>query len=158
MNQSNNFDELNNPTQADGTIASVDLNLTPYNNIIGKSVRIGHRDIDIHKFAMNDPEIRNYNGVYHDSQSLIKVDIFLHLDHLIEVLWHEILHAVYAIYKISDEADEEKNVSTIAAALVQIARDNPVLWDFLGKSIAAKSRMGNCCFNSSSNLGCKDSV
>lgn len=52
-----------------------------------------------------------------------------------DTLIHEILHAVYWAYTINEQDNEERTVSMIATALVQVFRDNPDLLRFVRKAL-----------------------
>jgi len=53
-----------------------------------------------------------------------------------ETLLHEIMHGVYWAYGIDDKDDEERVVSTMAAGLQQVWRDNPELMAWITEAVA----------------------
>jgi len=51
--------------------------------------------------------------------------------HVLDCLLHEITHAIYRQYKIESADNEERTVTTMATAWVQIYVDNPDLIKFI---------------------------
>lgn len=48
---------------------------------------------------------------------------------------HEVTHAIYYVWGIRDEDDEERTVSTLTTGKIQVYRDNPWLLDWLKKAL-----------------------
>jgi hypothetical protein len=49
---------------------------------------------------------------------------------LADTLFHEISHAIWYVYRLSDEDKEERIVGTLATAWTQVLRDNPWILDW----------------------------
>lgn len=48
-----------------------------------------------------------------------------------DTLWHEIKHALWHLFSLRDNDDEERIVATLSSGELMILRDNPELFEFL---------------------------
>jgi len=74
-------------------------------------------------------------GEFKPLASLIKVDFSTEKISALDTLLHEINHAIYWTYGMDDEDKEERVVSIMSSAWVQVYRDNPWLLEFIKDSL-----------------------
>jgi hypothetical protein len=92
-------------------------------------VLIGNHTITFEFTHMDDR-----HGDFCSKQLLIRLSDKLEGWGLIETLIHEISHAIYWSFSMSDDDEEERNVSVYATGITQVIRDNPHLIKFIRKS------------------------
>lgn len=69
----------------------------------------------------------NVSGRCHNHAGLIELIDDLNRGQALEVLFHEIMHAIFFVYVIKDEDKEERTVSILGTALACLFQDNPEL-------------------------------
>lgn len=80
------------------------------------------------------------DGLFRAVDSTIRVNMNLQSHYLLEVLWHEIKHAIHAAYTLEDSDDEERTVSVSATAEIMLLRDNPELLKFIVETLKAPTK------------------
>lgn len=86
------------------------------------SVRVGPHDIRFNKLSPEEAAV--YNGTYYEYGIQLASE-FPSGSVAVEIVLHELLHAIFKIGGVTPKAGEEHVVSCIASFLAQIARDNP---------------------------------
>ena len=93
------------------------------------------------KVACFDIKVENWNpvsassnrkyGEFSSMEMVIRVDTSVDRIKVVDTLMHEICHAVFWVYGIHDEDDEERTVGTISTGLIQVYKDNPDVLIFM---------------------------
>jgi len=65
----------------------------------------------------------------------IKIDMSASDGRVLDILLHEIYHAVYWAYDIQDEDKEERIVNVFSTAMNQVYLDNPDLLRYINESV-----------------------
>ena len=95
------------------------------------SIRIAGHKIKIETFGLDASAISGIYGAFHGIRNVIifcdELDKVTGLDTMI----HEIGHAIYHFYNITDEDVEERIVNQMGVAWAQVWVDNPDLVKFL---------------------------
>lgn len=73
-------------------------------------------------------------GEYSYNTSTIYVGLSYPITIILHTLIHEINHAIFWLYNIEKDDDEERIVNTMANAWVQVYKDNPKLVEFIRKA------------------------
>jgi len=96
------------------------------------SVTVAHRTIAIELLSITDAELAGVYACYGDADSVIKMKVGMPLSLTRECLLHEVIHAVYRIYGIQADDEEERIVNTLGVGLLKVMDDNPKLMKYLG--------------------------
>lgn len=83
-------------------------------------------------------------GLTYANEKKIEFSTSHHNYNMIEILFHELIHAVYVEYRLKEKQDEETVCSTFGKALCQIFLDNPKLLDYINEHIKYQRKNGNC--------------
>ncbi len=59
---------------------------------------------------------------------------------LADTVLHEVLHAIYRVWALSDADDEERTVTAMTTGLVSVLRDNPQFTKWLSKQTGRVSK------------------
>ena len=105
------------------------LKLPPYAKVAHRKYRI---EVWCHKAAQASQRYGECSSV----EAVIRIDESLDAEKARDTLLHEVLHAIYAEYRLEDEDKEERTVSTIATALTQVMVDSAELRKWLGAAWA----------------------
>ena len=101
------------------------------------SVRIAAFDIRIEEMSVAVANDARTFGDFSPRRSLIRIEQEGRpRAHVLDTLLHEITHAIWWSYNIQDDDKEERTVTIMATAWVQIYRDNPDLLAFICASVA----------------------
>lgn len=65
------------------------------------------------------------SGLFFPDDFRIEIKEKLRSTRMAEIILHETLHAINATYGFVDQEQEERTVTTLAAALTKLAQDNP---------------------------------
>jgi len=102
-----------------------------------KTIRIGPHDITISRRA--DVDDRNF-GTWSENEMLIRLDQTFHApSREVEVVLHEIEHAVRDIYVAKEKDPEERHTTTVMRGWTQVWRDNPDLLRWVMDSLHGTS-------------------
>lgn len=102
---------------------------------VPKSIRIAGHDVVVELVEHGESFERNQHGRW--SSALMKMTIDAGLSppsRVVDVLLHEILHAIWWAYVIHDRDKEERIAAMLSTALTQVLRDNPQLLAFIADS------------------------
>lgn len=99
------------------------------------SVRVAAFDFTIETWHPMGAAANRRYGEFSSMEGVIRVDPQAGRVKTLHTLIHEILHACYWAYTIDEKDDEERTVSLMATALVQVLRDNPDLLRFVTESL-----------------------
>ena len=69
-----------------------------------ESLMVGNKRITIH--GMEGIVSNELDGLFRPFDNTIRVNLELQSHYLLEVLWHEIKHAIHAVYTLDDRDDE----------------------------------------------------
>lgn len=99
-----------------------------------RKVSVGHVTYDL-EFVK---DLKNWRGVdlmgNCDHRNLrLELDEDLHPRHVGNTLLHEILHAIWGVYRLPVK-DEERYVETLATTLVSLFRQNPRLYEVITRN------------------------
>lgn len=97
--------------------------------------RIGLHDYAIEDWHRGDATSA---GKYGDCSSMlrrIRIDRSYGPRQTASVLLHELMHAAYAEWHIEGKDEEERTVGTLSDAMSCIWRDNPEMFDWVGKAL-----------------------
>lgn len=96
------------------------------------TAKVNHLRIDILPATKAECEEKGLYGWYEIKDSSIYICEALSLDFFKEILWHEILHAIYHAYRIdgtptgsNKKQSEEELITRMAPALQAFVCDNP---------------------------------
>lgn len=101
-----------------------------------KSVRVGPYDVALEPMSPARQHVEDVTGYF--AYPEVKIGFEAHpisAPYAADTLIHELNHAIYWVYGIKSEDDEERTVSTLSTGLVQVFRDNPWLLDWLKKAL-----------------------
>ena len=101
-------------------------------------VRVACFDIEIEEWDHRNATADGNFGTFSCIELKIRIDTTCHPIMIAEVLQHEILHAIYWAYVIKDKDEEERIVSVMATALVQVYRDNPEIMKYISYLLCNK--------------------
>jgi Zn-dependent peptidase ImmA (M78 family) len=95
-------------------------------------VRIGYQDVSVYLISPEDDgRLEDSEGFYQSSKAMICINDRQCASEQFATLMHETLHGIFYTYGmreiITDKEDEEFIVNTMAGALIQVLRDNPIL-------------------------------
>lgn len=93
---------------------------------VADSVLVGNYQIGVVYCNVDDG-----HGDFDCKKLEIRISDLLSGTALLEVLMHEIIHAIYWAYSIDDKDKEERVVSLIGTGVAQVLRDNPNLVDLI---------------------------
>ena len=96
------------------------------------SIRVGYATYSINVFKEGVGEAAGIMGScdHYDREILIRLDYPNY--EILNTLLHEINHAIFKVYRIDvDEDDEERVVLSFTNAWVQVYRDNPDLLRYM---------------------------
>ena len=96
-----------------------------------EGIKVAGIDVQVVDWDHGDAETFGAYGIFSKSENVIKIDTTKDKIRVVEVFIHEVLHAAWAGYYLQDTDEEERIVSTLAAGLTQVFRDNPEVVDFL---------------------------
>ena len=93
-------------------------------------LRIGAFDFKLVSWAHLDASAAGRFGELSVLSMTIRIDTTMDRYKVIDTLLHEVHHAIWWAYGIQDSDAEERTVSTLSYALLQVLRDNPelVVW------------------------------
>ncbi len=74
-------------------------------------------------------------GEFSSHEMTIRVDTSSVIQRTLDILLHEIYHAIFWAYGIENEDKEERIVNIFSTAMNQIYRDNPDLLRFINESV-----------------------
>jgi hypothetical protein len=97
-------------------------------------VRIGPYDFDIVDLDGEDAE-KNYGAFDYSSQTIAVLPEYPTPFLEVDTVLHEILHGIFAVFRLKGKEGEEHLVSTIATGLTMVLRDNPKLRQWLDHSL-----------------------
>ena len=100
-----------------------------------ESIKIAGYDIKVEKMLSEEGESFGVYVYFVSARRLIRINeryTDLQED---DTLLHEVMHANCWAYNIHDEHDEERVVTTMALGMMQVMRDNPMLWVYFGAAI-----------------------
>lgn len=103
-----------------------------------ESLIVGTRRVTI--TGMENWISNEFDGLFVGQANEIKLNLNLQSHYLLEVLWHEIKHAIHAAYTLDDQDDEERIVSVTATAEIIVLRDNPELLKFMVETLKAPTK------------------
>lgn len=103
-------------------------------------VKVACFDIDIEDWHHRTATADGNFGTFSPIELKIRIDTSCNPIMICEVLQHEILHAIYWAYVIDDKDNEERIVSVMATALIQVYRDNPDIMDYIDYLLHSKER------------------
>lgn len=92
-----------------------------------KTVRIGPHTYDIIEVNSQEALSEGYHGIHISVRKVIKIDNTLKDSQVLESLLHEVCHAIWDNYKLSEDDDEERIVSVFGVGLLQVFKDNPAI-------------------------------
>lgn len=90
-------------------------------------VKVGaHRVPIVYKESIEgDDEDSLHYGMFYVAEFRIEFRSKMRPSRTAEILLHEVLHAINTTYGFVDQEQEERTVTTLAAALTKLAQDNP---------------------------------
>ena len=96
-----------------------------------EKIKVAGIDVKLIDWCPEEADEFGAYGIFSPGRSLIKIDTSKNEHKVVETLIHEVLHAIYAGYFISEDDGEERTVSVMAAGLTQVFRDSPELLDLI---------------------------
>jgi hypothetical protein len=96
-----------------------------------KKVKVGSLSYQLAVWPSNEATAAERYGECDRMNLIIRYRDDIPDDMLREVVFHEILHAVYSFMEIDQTSDEEKQVSKMTKGLNMVFLDNPKLKDVL---------------------------
>jgi hypothetical protein len=113
-----------------------DMSPTKLVKSLPKSVRVGPYDIALEPMTPARQHTEDATGYFAYAETKIAFEAHpVSGPYAADTLIHEISHAIYYVYGIKSEDDEERTVSTLSTGLVQVFRDNPWLLGWLKKAL-----------------------
>lgn len=100
-----------------------------------KKIKIAGYDIDVVRYEGSAARASEVFGEFSCIENVIYIDTTIKDIQILDTLIHEINHAIYWIYSLEDEDEEERTVSVLSTAWVQVYRDNPELLELINEVI-----------------------
>lgn len=108
-------------------------------NQLPDTIRIGHRDFKIKKMSPAWASDTSNSGEYCGAQEEIRVQVNMPSRHFaVEVVLHEISHAIFDCFGLDDEDDalkEERVIHAMGCGWTQVFRDNPELVEWINETL-----------------------
>ncbi len=104
-------------------------------DLLPKKIKVIAFDIAIHQWESKEANALQRWGQFNADEMVIRIDKSLNPIKMIDVLVHEINHAIYWAYGMEDEDKEERIVGMFATAWTQVYRDNPELLEFIMEAL-----------------------
>jgi hypothetical protein len=99
------------------------------------SVKVGWRDYKIETMSRGESVCRNRTGEILQVDERIRISDGVSRRHQSETLLHEIMHAVYWLWNVSEKMDEEPIVLSLAGGLATVWRDNPAVMEWIARGL-----------------------
>jgi hypothetical protein len=100
-----------------------------------KSIRVGPHEYKFGKLSARDAE-DNYGQHDPDNQVIeLLSDGYASGSRAVEIIIHELLHAIFDVGKIDPKGEEEPIVYMMGILLTQVIRDNPELMVWIQKTV-----------------------
>jgi hypothetical protein len=95
--------------------------------MLPSSVKVGaHRVPIVYKESIEGDDEENLHcGMFYVEDFRIEISSRMRNSRIAEILLHEVLHAINASYGFINQDEEERAVTTLAAAFTKLAQDNP---------------------------------
>ena len=90
-------------------------------------VRVGPHMIEVLEIDSQEALSNGIHGDFNPVLLRVRVDNTLPESKVKEILLHELCHAIFSVYKLTDDDAEEEIVSVFGPALLGLLRDNPKL-------------------------------
>jgi hypothetical protein len=103
--------------------------------MLPKKLRIGGRTYKIMSWQAKEAATAGKFAECDKVNKIIRVDESWGEVEAAASLLHEILHAVFEEYVMKPDDDEERTVTTMEKGLIQVIKDNPKLWEYIGESL-----------------------
>jgi hypothetical protein len=100
-------------------------------------IRVGPYDILFNHLSKEDEEKNDINGQFCGFEEAISLGTFRTTTRLVDVLIHEVTHAIFWVYDLNAAEGEEKIVGMLGTAWAQVYRDNPWLLEWIGLGVLA---------------------
>jgi hypothetical protein len=100
-----------------------------------KKVKIAGIDVKVVDWDHHEADAQRAYGIFSKVENCIKIDTTLSSLRVTETFIHELLHGIWAGYRMDEKDDEERTVAIFAAGLTQVFRDTPELLVLLQKVI-----------------------
>ena len=101
------------------------------------TIKIGYKDFAIIAWAVVEAMDANRYGETAHQAGVIRIDFSHGLHKSAHTLLHEIMHACSAFMGLVDEDKEERYVTALSNALATAWRDNPDVFAWLDRNLAA---------------------
>ena len=98
-----------------------------------RRLRIAGKMIEVRFISKEEAEERGIWGTFVPAESTIYVADCGTAADLLDTILHEVLHALYYVWNLNDEDDEERTVHTLASALQAIFVDNKQFYKAIGR-------------------------
>ena len=99
------------------------------------SVKIGWAEYSIQHWDHLTAVSSRRRGEQSDIEKVIRVDSFLDPRSVAETLLHEIIHAVYSVFQMGREDDEERITQITSNGLATAMRDNPDVFAWIAEKL-----------------------
>jgi hypothetical protein len=100
------------------------------------SIRVGPYDIALEAMTPSQQHTVDATGYFAYAELKIGFEAYpASKAYAADTLLHEVSHAIYWVYGIKSEDDEERTVSTLSTGWVQVYKDNPWLAGWLKKAL-----------------------
>ena len=100
-----------------------------------KKIKIAHMDIEVEAWPHRSANARSAYGEFSGEEGMIRIDTTQHPYKVAETFLHELHHAIFWVYKMQDDDEEERTVATFATGMAQVFRDNPHVFKFIGREL-----------------------
>lgn len=100
--------------------------------------KVGYCDYRIEVWEHAQADAANNHGETDRIRRIIRVDMFHGDRDGAQTLLHELMHAGWGMWEFGDDKKiEERFVTVMASALATLWRDNPEVFEWIGKSLTA---------------------
>lgn len=103
--------------------------------IFPEKIKVGPHIVTTMWWGEHDDDREHYFGKFYASKMMIRYDASMKGTLAIDTLLHELMHAVFWVYHMEDDDDEERTVSTMATGLTQVLKDNPDVVTFINAAL-----------------------
>jgi hypothetical protein len=117
---------------------------TEWVDALPAKLRIGAHDISIHKmgesWGKDTPGAMSF-GDWSDARQTIRIRRQMRSKALaVDVILHEVFHAIYTLSGLRQNDGEERTVMVMASSLTQVLRDNPAFAKWLADMTSVRRR------------------
>lgn len=101
-----------------------------------ESIRVAGHDIAVTVKSEQWRTSTDHHGEFcHIDMEILIAPTFAKPGRAAEIVIHEVMHAIWWAFNVSDRDDEERTITNLAGGLQQVWRDNPALIEWINEAM-----------------------